>query len=161
MSLSLFYLWSKALAGMASLLVSPESQHFDSVTVPPSASVEKPIGSLCNFPHMWWVLSLLSDACTHVWACRGSLRTISDIIPRVSSIIASETASLTRNSPSRLGRLTSGPQEFTCLYLPCSGIADPHVCPWSTGSEDWPRCSRLLSEHFADRAISQLLFPCF
>lgn len=34
---------------MASLLVSPESQHFGSVTVPPSASVEKPTGPYVIF----------------------------------------------------------------------------------------------------------------
>lgn len=66
---------------------------------------------LMQFPSYVMVLSLNSDTCTHVWACCGSPRTISDIVPRVSSsLFLKQGLSLTRKSPSRLGRLASGPQ---------------------------------------------------
>lgn len=162
MSLSLFNLWSKALAGRPFLLVSPESQHFGSVTIPPSPSVEKPTGP--------YVVSLICDGfCLfsqmHVHMCGRVMEALGQsqisYLEYHLSLPLRQGLSLTRNSPSRLSRLASGPQEFTCLFLPCSGISDPHVCPFSTGSQDWPSCSWLLSEHSTDRAISQLLFSSF
>lgn len=137
MSLSLFYLWSKALAGMVFLLVSPESQYFGSVTVPPSTSVEKPT---CPY-----VVSLICDGfcpCSQMHVHMGGHVVEALGQSQIShlkyhpSLLLKRGLSLTRNSPSRLGRQASAPQEFTCLYLPCSGIAERHVCPFSTGSED-------------------------
>lgn len=83
--------------------------------------------------------------CAHSCVCMSMRRLITtlDVVPQMlSTIILRQWLSLTWNTPSRWGWLTSNPQGSSCSLLPTSGIESTHhhtkiFIVWILGSKSY------------------------